>query len=237
MKRYLVIAGGRMTKKLIFLSLAAILITTSLVIYFNKTEVSATGTALTDEGQCLMETSQKLLEAHFKQAPLPAALYFIPDSASTASNRSLGVSVLAENNILTVSSFEALQQRTSHMLPKVIYLHPDAVNRVDDAWLREQYKAGIAIVALNTLVSELGTKLGLEASIADFPDLRAELAQKYPHFVLFHKPSVPGGASGETITADFLQNLDDIPFMINRSIDTYDFTPEYLNALTNTCLK
>jgi hypothetical protein len=184
-----------------------------------------------------METSQKLLEAHFKQAPLPAALYFIPDSASTASNRSLGVSVLAENNILTAPSFEGLKRQMTQIPPKVIYLHSNSLNRVDDAWLREQYKAGIAIVALNTLVSELGTKLGLEASIADFPDLRAELAQKYPHFVLFHKPSVPGGASGETITADFLQNLDDIPFMINRSIDTYDFTPEYLNALTNTCLK
>jgi hypothetical protein len=121
--------------------------------------------------------------------------------------------------------------------PKVIYLHSNSLNRVDDAWLREQYKAGIAIVALNTLVSELGTKLGLEASIADFPDLRVELAQKYPHFVLFHKPSVPGGASGYTITADFLQNLDAIPFMINRSIDTYQLTPEYLNALTDTCLK
>jgi hypothetical protein len=226
-----------MSKKLIFLSLAAILTTTSLVIYFNKTEVSATGTAFTDQGRCIMETSQKLQEAHLKQAPPPPALYFIPDTASIASNQSLSPSVLAENNILTAPSFEVLKQRTTQTPPKVIYLHSDAVNRVDDAWLRQQYNAGIAIVALNTLVSELGTKLGLEASIADFEDLRPELTETYPYFVLFHKPSVPGGASGEMITADFLQNLDDLPFIIKPVIDTYHLTPEFLNALTDTCVK
>ena len=223
-----------MSKKSIFLSVVVVLVAVSLVIYFNKVEVRATETVYTDEAQCLMETSQRLWEDRFRQAPLPSALYYIPDTASTASNQSFSRGVLAENNVLPVPSLEELKQRTIQTPPEVIYLHPDAVGHVDDSWLKQQYEAGIAIVALNTLVSELGTKLNVESSIVD---LRAELTPDNPHFVLFYKRSVSGGASGEMVSADFLPNLDDLPLVLRPVIDTYHLTPEYLNALEDTCLK
>ena len=117
-----------------------------------------------------------------------------------------------------------------------MYLPHAALGQLSDTWLRQQYDAEVATVALNTLVSELAAKLGIAAPMED---LRPALTQKYPFFVVFHKASAPhpGTATSQGVTADFVGSTDDIPLIINHAVDAYHLTPEFGNTLKDTCLK
>lgn len=112
-----------MSNKSIFLPLVVVLVAVSLGIYFNITRARATETVYTDEARCLMETSQKLWDEHFRQATPPPAVYFVPADTNSDASSSLKPEVLTANNILTVTSFEALQQRTTQGPLRIIYLH------------------------------------------------------------------------------------------------------------------
>lgn len=221
-----------MSKKAVFLQLfVAALAVISLAVYFNITNARAANP--TDPLTCLIERSRQLIAQRQQQRTPPLAVYFVPPEAFTASNLILTPEVLADNNIHTVTSLEELMRRTAQVpQPAVIYLHPDVVNSVDDAWLRQQYEAGIGIVALNTLVSELSRKLNADPRLED---LRLEYRRGRPFVALFHKVSVSGRES-EGVSADFVEDPGFIPFFVNKAVDTYYLTDEYLEPV-KACLK
>lgn len=221
-----------MSKKAVFLQLSvAALAVVAVVIYFNITNARAANP--TDPLTCLIERSRQLIAQRRQQRTPPLAVYFVPPEALIAPNLILTPEVLTENNIHPVTSLEELMQRTVQAPPPaVIYLHPDVVDSVDDAWLRQQYEAGIGIVALNTLVSELSRKLNADPRLED---LRLEYRRGRAFFALFHKASASGRRS-EGVTADFVESPEFIPFFVNQIVDTYYLTDEYLEPV-KACLK
>ncbi len=222
-----------MSKKTAFLSLITALVIVALVVYVNTGEVRATDPFFNDQAKCLDEKSKELMDQHWQQKTTPPAVYFAP--LPTNGDRILAPEVLTEYNIDMVTSFEALTQRLAQSpKPAAIYLHPAIVKQVDNAWLRQQYEASVAVVALNTLLSDLARKLRVEAPMAD---LRLEYARGRAYVALFHKATIPDGASGEVVVADFVESPEQIPDIIPQSTDTYHLTREYLDTVSNTCLK
>ena len=221
-----------MSKKSIFLWLIMALAIIPIGIYLGQV-VSAIGPPpLSEQAECLKETSGQLMAQHLQRVSPPFAVYLASPQATSA--QIFDANTLAKNNIERLASSEELKQRVTHApRPAAIYLHRDVLNRVDNAWLSQQYEAGIAIVGLNTLVSELGDRLGVKAGIED---LRLEYARGRPFVALFHKYSVDDG-EGWGEYADFIGDPRRIPEIVNSSIDTYHASDEYLTTLKDTCLK
>lgn len=104
-----------------------------------------------------------------------------------------------------------------HLLEKtnVIYLHPDAVELVDEDTIRAAYQSGVTVVAISTPISELADLLGVPAPFPDLRPLRAGI--EGITIAMFHRnydattQQISGGGSH----AEYYPSFDDFPQAVN----------------------
>ncbi len=179
---------------------------------------------------CLEKRSIQLLNQHRRTRPPEPALYLVPLGEQ---DLIIPEDVLAANRIEVVSSFKELK-RQKHANPslRVIYLHPEALNEVDGAWLRKEYESGAAIVALNTLASDLGEMLGIAPPLED---LRLEFRRGRAYLTIFERAAGYGGEEQEFF-ADFVEQPSAIPLVVSQVVDAYHLSEAYLKPL-EACLE
>ncbi|VAW33342.1 hypothetical protein MNBD_CHLOROFLEXI01-5380 [hydrothermal vent metagenome] len=112
------------------------------------------------------------------------------------------------DNILVVTTIEqAVEAFSASPPPRILYLHPNVLEEIDSEWLRELYRNGIIIAAINTLASQLGQKLGIHT---DINDLKMEYLTGdriiVSAFQRLYDPKQ--GTQANRITTDYFENFD-----------------------------
>jgi hypothetical protein len=102
--------------------------------------------------------------------PGPTAVYLTVES-----DMLLTAADLQDSGLLVVTSKEQLETMVMQN-PGVtaIYFHPETVALVDDAWLQKVHYRGLVIVALNSPLSILAQKLGVEPQVDDRLNVAAD---------------------------------------------------------------
>jgi hypothetical protein len=90
------------------------------------------------------------------------AVYYTPEADALLSNEDI-----IKAKLLTVTSFEQLQNVVGNMSVNIIYIHPEVVNDIDATWLQQIHSEGIIIAALNTPISQLTGKLNIPLLVDD----------------------------------------------------------------------
>jgi hypothetical protein len=113
-----------------------------------------------------------------------------------------------ENDILVSNTIDQVGEAFSTFASlQILYIHPDAIEEIDNEWLRELYGRGITIAAINVSVSELGQRLSIHT---DMNDLKPEFLTEEQIIVsAFQKLSdIENGTQGIRITTDYFENFE-----------------------------
>jgi hypothetical protein len=141
------------------------------------------------------------------------AIYFaLPSSTSLLSTEDI-----EREDLFVVASMEDLKAAVAtNRSIDIIYLHPDAVNNIDNDWLQQQYARGLVIAALNTPISFLATKLSLEEIEVD--DLNMEQSFGRLGVTTLRLWNVPGVLEGYAYFSEFLPDFHAVSSVANRHI-------------------
>jgi hypothetical protein len=139
----------------------------------------------------------------------PTAVYFTVESDALLSQADL-----EQHALLVVTSKEQLEAAVAqHPDVTVLYFHPETVNVVDDLWLRKAHYRGLVIAALNTPLSAVAGKLGVEPEIQD---LSGDRAHGRLAVAVIHTRFEPGRHARRQMT-EYFSDFAAITHVINRT--------------------
>jgi hypothetical protein len=124
------------------------------------------------------------------------AVYFAPN----AEDDSLHGEEPPED-ILVVRTTEELQEAfDQEPPPTMLYFQSGALDDVDRAWLKEHYRAGVMIIAINAPISELGARLEVYSEMEDI-----DMVSPPPGFTVFSAQQFLSG--GHWVLSDYFASF------------------------------
>ena len=185
------------------LQLFSVFITVSLFIFLSACSVAGKEASLATVEPVLSSSLQK-----------PQAIYF---ALGTEIDPLQGEPI--PDNILVVKTTEELMSVLKNLPEtKVLFLEPDSLETIDSALLQDYYNKGVMVIALNTPIRKLGSKLGVYTEMEDL-----DMGDTPSGFTVFSAHQLVRGTEQDTshawMLSDYFASFADALSALTASAD------------------